>query len=151
MKVEKTRALLAILQPMPAEVNFAKLKHKDSENQATATLEPKVLGKDFTQESLTKTLLELREGDCDPSMVLTLWPTDKGTLTVDVKLEGSGEAGWKILIPTSPRLKKTVPRLKDRYGNYVRFLEEITRDVKGGKTAADVESELKRRLKEEAK
>jgi hypothetical protein len=146
VKADKVRVVLALLEPLPAEVKVEKLEHKAGENQAKATLTLVVSGKDVSPSEVA---VIQREWKCDPLMLLTLVPALDWKGGVDLK-EESGE-GWKIQLPALDRLKKTVPRLKERSANYVRFLEQIKADVKTGKVVADIESELKKRLDEEAK
>jgi len=149
LKAEKVTLLLGYLEPLAADIKILNFTYKDGDTQATATLIPVISGKDVT---INDFLNVKQTWSCDPLMLQTLMPGDfpaEWNGYVEVKKEASG---WKVVPPVTPRLRQTVVRLRERYGNYVRFLDRLKSDIKNDKAVvSEVENELKKYLRKEAK
>jgi hypothetical protein len=139
VKSDRTRLVLALLEPFPTNFKVTQVKEQ-GEDRAYATI---------VEEGGAPIHLDRYENwNIDPLMIRSL---AKGIpQQVELRREGSGaEKCWKIYFPVTPALNVSVDQLREKYQNYVRGMKKVISEVKNDPvTKSDVEARLRTELED---
>jgi hypothetical protein len=139
LKSDQVVCMLRLLEPFPAQIRWEAIQLEGEDRARTGVYESPRLP--LTQPSHGKWQID----EQIPRALAVEWVMQppSGRFPLELKREGQGETtAWKIHVPVTDRLRKSVDRLVEKYPGYVKNLDDVRRQLLDHKYARAVDLEL---------